>query len=107
MNRDGKFCGSTLKRCTQPAARTPQEFAQHFGIAQQDVATVQRWLEAEGFTVNGVTPSGMTIDFSVLRLEIPYGRMRRSIELPPGRYLLAERRLDGGCLFLKLKGFAT
>jgi subtilase family serine protease len=43
---------------------TPQEFAQQFGVAQQDVATVKAWLESEGFKVNGVTPSGMMIDFS-------------------------------------------
>lgn len=43
---------------------TPQDFAQHYGIAAQDVATVTGWLEAAGFTVNGVTPSGLMIDFS-------------------------------------------
>jgi HSP20 family molecular chaperone IbpA len=74
--------------------------------ARADEITVE--ITAHGLQVEArVEPPSMTIDFSVLRLEIPYGRMRRSIELPPGRYLLAERRLDGGCLFLKLKGFAT
>src|SRR5580658_5966179 len=43
---------------------TPQDFAQHYGVAQQDVATVTSWLQSAGFTVNGVTPSGMMIDFS-------------------------------------------
>jgi subtilase family serine protease len=43
---------------------TAQEFAQHYGVAQQDVATVKAWLESEGFTVNGVTASGLVIDFS-------------------------------------------
>jgi hypothetical protein len=28
--------------------------------------------------------------------------MRRRIDLPPGRYVLTERRLDNGCLHLRL-----
>ena len=39
---------------------------------------------------------------TVVRLEIPYGRMRRRIDLPSGRYALVERRLERGCLFLRL-----
>ncbi len=52
-----------------------------------------------------ITPTGLQIDttvpppavgaaMNVVRLEIPYGRMRRRIDLPPGRYVLIERRLD-------------
>lgn len=40
----------------------------------------------------------------VVRLEIPYGRMRRRIDLPPGTYTLAEHRLERGILFIRLKG---
>jgi HSP20 family protein len=60
-----------------------------------------------------ITPTGLQIDttvappavsavMSVVRLEIPYGRMRRRIDLPPGHYVLIERRLDSGCLHLRL-----
>ncbi|MDP9083280.1 MAG: Hsp20/alpha crystallin family protein [Pseudomonadota bacterium] len=60
-----------------------------------------------------ITPSGLQIETTVpppavgnrvrvVRLEIPYGLMRRSIDLPPGRYVLIERRLDHGCLYLRL-----
>jgi HSP20 family protein len=60
-----------------------------------------------------ITSTGLQIDtvvpppavgpaMNVVRLEIPYGRMRRRIDLPPGRYVLAERRLDHGCLYLRL-----
>jgi HSP20 family protein len=60
-----------------------------------------------------ITPTGLQIDttvappavsavMNVVRLEIPYGRMRRRIDLPPGRYVLTERRLDNGCLHLRL-----
>ncbi|MDE1922321.1 MAG: Hsp20/alpha crystallin family protein [Gammaproteobacteria bacterium] len=38
----------------------------------------------------------------VTRVELPYGRMRRRIELPPGRYAVAERGLERGCLFLRI-----
>jgi subtilase family serine protease len=43
---------------------TPQQFAEHYGVASEDSATVTRWLQSQGLTVNGVTPSGMLIDFS-------------------------------------------
>jgi len=60
-----------------------------------------------------ITPTGLSVETivppptidaraNVVRLEIPYGRMRRRIDLPPGRYALTERRLDRGCLFLRL-----
>jgi HSP20 family molecular chaperone IbpA len=39
---------------------------------------------------------------NLVRLEIPYGRMRRRIDLPSGRYAVMERRLDHGCLYLRL-----
>ncbi len=38
----------------------------------------------------------------VRRLEIPYGRFERQIELASGRYTLVERRIDYGCLTLRL-----
>ncbi len=58
-----------------------------------------------------ITPTGLWVDttvapggagMNVVRMEIPYGRMRRRVDLPPGRYALVERRLDYGCLYLRL-----
>jgi HSP20 family protein len=49
-----------------------------------------------------VPPPSLSARMNVVRLEIPYGRMRRRVDLPPGRYALAERRLDRGCLYLRL-----
>jgi len=49
-----------------------------------------------------VAPPSMSARMNVVRLEIPYGRMRRRVDLPPGRYALAERSLDRGCLYLRL-----
>jgi HSP20 family protein len=62
-----------------------------------------------------ITPSGLLIETTVppptfaagmhvIRLEIPYGRMRRRIDLPPGRYALREHRMENGYLFLRLAG---
>jgi HSP20 family molecular chaperone IbpA len=62
-----------------------------------------------------LTPSGLLIETTVsppafeagvevVRLEIPYGRMRRRIDLPAGTYTLLERRFDRGYLFLRLVG---
>ena len=51
-----------------------------------------------------VPPPGLGRGSRVMRLELPYGRMRRRIELPPGRYTVTERRLERGCLFLRLVG---
>src|SRR5580698_2373836 len=43
---------------------TPEQFAQHFGVAKEDVDAVTNWLKAQGFTVNGVQANGLMIDFS-------------------------------------------
>ena len=51
-----------------------------------------------------VPPPSFSAGVHVIRLEIPYGRMRRRIDLPPGRYALREHRLENGCLFLRLAG---
>ncbi len=51
-----------------------------------------------------VAPPVFASGMQVVRLEIPYGRMRRRIELPPGSFRLLEFRLDGGYLFVRLTG---
>lgn len=42
----------------------PDQFAQRFGLAQQDLSVITGWLRRQGFTVNTVYPSTMVIDFS-------------------------------------------
>ena len=70
------------------------------GAAAEDV-TVR--LLPSGLAIEAeVAPPALGARMSVVRLEIPYGRMRRHIPLPPGRYELTERRLANGCLFLRL-----
>jgi subtilase family serine protease len=43
---------------------TPAEFGATFGVADADIAAVKSWLTSQGFTVNGVYPNKMQIDFS-------------------------------------------
>jgi len=40
------------------------EYGRRFGAAAEDIATVSRWLESHGFTVNGVAANNMVIGFS-------------------------------------------
>lgn len=43
---------------------TPEEFAEHFGVAQEDIATISAWLRSHGFTVDDPHPSRMIVTFS-------------------------------------------
>ena len=43
---------------------------------------------------------------TIHRLEIPYGRFERTIELPAGRYDLGKREFVDGCLVLVLRRLA-
>jgi subtilase family serine protease len=41
-----------------------EEFGERFGAAAQDLHAVTNWLKSQGFTVNGMHPNGMIVDFS-------------------------------------------
>jgi HSP20 family molecular chaperone IbpA len=70
------------------------------GVAAEDI-TVH--LAPTGLLIEAAAPPpALTAHASVLRLEIPYGRVRRQIDLPPGHYELVERRLANGCLYLRI-----
>jgi subtilase family serine protease len=43
---------------------TAAQYAESFGLAQQDIDTITSWLRGQGFTVNSIYPNGLTIDFS-------------------------------------------
>ncbi|MGA2410217.1 MAG: protease pro-enzyme activation domain-containing protein, partial [Candidatus Binataceae bacterium] len=43
---------------------TAREFGQEYGLARADLATITGWLQSHGFTINGVNPNGVLIDFS-------------------------------------------
>lgn len=54
-----------------------------------------------------VPPPALSPRSRVLRLEIPYGLMRRRIALPTGHYRLTEKRFSNGCLYLHLQEVST
>lgn len=43
---------------------TPQQFGQRFGPSDQDIATIESWLGAQGFQVTGLSPGKQTLEFS-------------------------------------------
>ena len=43
---------------------TPASYAQHFGVAPQDIAAVTGWLKSHGFTIDEVPAGGRLIIFS-------------------------------------------
>ena len=43
---------------------TPAEYGEKFGPAMEDAQIVAAWLQSHGFTVNGLQPGRMVIDFS-------------------------------------------
>lgn len=63
------------------------------GVAPQCLEVV---LEYATLVVRGERTLGATLGAgAILRLEIPYGRFERRIELPSGRYRVAEQQMAG------------
>jgi HSP20 family molecular chaperone IbpA len=72
------------------------------GARADDIAV---HLTSSGLVIEAtVPPPHFAVGVKLVRLEIPYGRMRRRVELPPGRYALLETHLENGYLFLRLTG---
>ena len=63
-----------------------------------ELATGALWVRAE--TRPPVPAAGARI----LRFEIPYGRMERRIELPPGHHEVLGQELQHGCVLVRLAG---
>ena len=43
---------------------SPQQLGARFGLAHEDLALVQHWLESHGFVVNRIYTNGLVVDFS-------------------------------------------
>jgi HSP20 family molecular chaperone IbpA len=70
------------------------------GVAPDQLEVV---IDAATLLVLGERPMPVTSRDAVIhRLEIPYGRFERRIELPPGSYRIGQRMLVDGCLTLIL-----
>lgn len=59
-------------------------------------------LEPEAIVVRGERAISATGHGAILRMEIPYGRFERRIELPRGMYRIAGVQLEYGCLRVHL-----
>ena len=61
-------------------------------------------LNAGTLTVTGERPPPAELQKArILRMEIPYGRFERRIELPPVPFQISGRHLANGCLMLRLQ----
>jgi HSP20 family molecular chaperone IbpA len=71
------------------------------GVAKEHLEVL---VESGVLIVTGERPMpGRTRGTKIHRLEIPYGRFERRIELPPGRFDVVQRELVDGCLSLGLR----
>ena len=68
------------------------------GVAANEVEVV-----TDGRRLTVVGSRRLAAGTTIHRLEIPYGRFERVIDLPPGRYDVAGREFADGCLVLVLR----
>jgi len=74
------------------------------GVAPERLEVVL--VEHTTLVVRGERTFGATLATgTILRLEIPYGRFECRIDLPSGRYRLADQQMEDGCLRLRLEQF--
>jgi subtilase family serine protease len=62
---------------------TPEEFGNAFGAADADIAAVKSWLVLQGFTVHGIYPNKLQIDFSGTA-----GQVRQAFHTQENRYVV-------------------
>ncbi|MGC3981325.1 MAG: Hsp20/alpha crystallin family protein [Steroidobacteraceae bacterium] len=77
----------------------------HLSIALPGVASehVSVQLDNDGLLIEAVRPRDLKLSNAAIhRLEIPYGRFARRVQLPAGTYELKEKFFRNGCLSLHL-----
>jgi HSP20 family protein len=67
-----------------------------------DAGSIEVMSDGPSLRITGHRRFGAGAGDTVHRLEIPYGRFERRIDLPPGRYEVLAREILDGCLVLKL-----
>jgi len=73
---------------------TPRQLGERFGLAPQDRDTIQRWLEAHGFSINRVYQNGLVIDFAGTAAQIreTFHTDIHNLVLPNGEKHIANMR---------------
>lgn len=115
MERAGKLQSQFFRFAGQPAGdpiwEPPVELVEHDGrllltVALPGVRPAAIDLRLEGNILAILAERPLPHAFSggkVHRLEIPYGRFERRLQLPPGPYQLVQRHAEDGCLLLVLQ----
>lgn len=108
--RHRQFCGLSGDPAAQPFWEPPADVFE--SDSEVVVSIALPGVRPESVTVQ-IAASGLVIraeralppelaTLRVRRLEIPYGRFERQLELTSGRYIVIERRMVEGCLTLRL-----
>ena len=73
---------------------TARQLGERFGLAPQDRETIQRWLEAHGFSINRVYQNGLVIDFAGTAAQIreTFHTQIHNLVLPNGEKHIANIR---------------
>jgi HSP20 family protein len=108
--RHRRFYGLTGVRSTQPLWEPPADIFESESEILICIALPGARPESVNVqvTANGIVVSAERVlppEFQrmrVRRLEIPYGRFERHLELAGGRYVVSERCLADGCLTVRL-----
>lgn len=70
------------------------------GVAPEQLNVI---LENDHLLINGRRQLPVNAESQIRRLEIPYGRFERRIDLPAGRVEIGEREFINGCLLISLR----
>ena len=60
-------------------------------------------LEGDHLIISGRRRQPADVESHILRLEIPYGRFERRVELPAGLFEISTSELTNGCLLISLR----
>jgi HSP20 family protein len=70
------------------------------GVDSQDIEVE---IEQDVLRISGIRHlPALARGAAIERLEIPYGRFERTIQLPPGEFEIGRPELSNGCLFVAL-----
>ncbi len=82
---------------------TPDEFIIMIALPGVAPEHMNVLLEGSHLLISGQRHLPIRAEADIRRLEIPYGRFERCIELPSGHFELGSRELVKGCLLITLR----